>query len=273
MTMTIRVRLLLTAVSLLLVGCQKDECTTDEDCCLAKISQKYRCAFRTSGNRCAAQPNDNPLCSPSSRDGGTTPGAYCDSNGIPASGVRLSVSPLAQTCSEWCWAATSTMVLNYYGLQGNECYAVDPSGACCSPYACQSNCNMPGRPDVVLNYFGVHSQQVIGALSEPQLQHELANGRPVIAQFISSSISHFVLLSGFVPAGPNHPLATYHLIDPINWSQPWQAGVTPYVGDLTYAQVYAGPDGQSPWRVTYALLTPRADGCSPPFNPGCVCRP
>ncbi len=215
---------------------------------------------------------------PPGYDAGTpvTPMPYCDRAPSPT-GVMLPVVPTAQYCSEWCWAACASMVLQYYGRPISECEVVSAmlGGNCCQlPAACATPCNTSGNPIYLLTAGGLYAQQVWGAISPAALATELTNGRPVIVYFNGTStggmFAHFIVVSGYT-VGPIG--TTFRIIDPLNLYQPGASYTAPFVADLTYDQIYYGPDSASPWVATTAHISARPDGCNPAVSPTCSCGP
>jgi hypothetical protein len=161
-------------------------------------------------------------------------------------GVQLPVPEYFQQCSEWCWAASITMVAEYFGRPVQECeLASAKTGfACCNYAACGFDaCNQaaqPGEIDVVLSRLGVHGTFRQGALDEQSLANELDHGRPVIVGYVAPFAGHVAVISGYrVEAGGR----VFHVVDP--WPQ-FGAFDAPWV---TIAQ---GPN--MPWSFTWSGL-------------------
>ncbi len=206
-------------------------------------------------------------------DGGTTPaGGFCG-NRLPVAqgGVLLPVRPIGQQCQEWCWAATTTMVGTYYGVNVSECGLASSKAGFSGPVCCQyaacayPACDQAAQPDqidVVLGQLlGIHGIETNGAIGEQDLGLELSNGRPVIVGYLNSFAGHVVLVSGF---GPGPGGNAYHVIDP-------------YYGvfDVSYGQLaygYMGGGMQWTWAFTWSHLSPDPNGCNTSFDPSCACQ-
>ena len=124
--------------------------------------------------------------------------------GIPSS--QMNYFAAAQKRSQWCWAASIQMVLNYYGVYisqeqivartyGTDQYGNLPDwpGSWQAITANLNNWNFDnaGRPYVV------RASLKWGAPSPVVLLHELSSGRPVIAAYSSGPNSgHAVVITG-----------------------------------------------------------------------------
>jgi hypothetical protein len=196
---------------------------------------------------------------------------YCDRS-IATTKVQLMVTPQPQLCMEWCWATTASMVLQYYGLAVTQCGIASATiNTQCCPAQCNvPGCDMGGTPAPALQAFGLYYRQIARALTPVEIQSEISNGRPIIVYFNGQStggqFAHFIVLSGFDPQA-----ATFHIIDPLNLYQPGATYTQPYIADLSYKQLFDGPDAYSPWVMSIASISPRPDGCSPVVNPTCAC--
>lgn len=200
-------------------------------------------------------------------------GGYCGDRLSPdPGGVMLPVTPLAQYCQQWCWAATITMVANYYGIAAGECQLASYKAGfsqpvCCNYAACgYQPCNQPA-PQPQMEYIlgqtlGIHGSALDSGISETAVRTELSNGRPIIVGYLNSFAGHVVVVSGYGPSA--YGKATYHVIDPYNG-----------IFDVTYDQLaYGYMAGGVGWRWGYTLmhLSPRGDGCNLDFDPDCSCE-
>ena len=80
-----------------------------------------------------------------------------DGGGQP---VSLAVPEIRQQTGDWCWAASSEMVLRYYGRQYSQCDILSTwlSYSCCSPFGIDPICDV-AAPNMVtvqdtVSYFG-----------------------------------------------------------------------------------------------------------------------
>jgi peptidase C39-like protein len=161
--------------------------------------------------------------------------------GIPS--ARMNYVAAAQHNSQWCWAATIQMVLNYYGVTisqeqivartyGTDLYGYLP--------------NWPGRFDAIstsLNSrsvddagrtYVVLSTLNWGAPTPTVLVQELSQGRPVIVSYSSGPNSaHAVVITGanFIPSPLGPMIQSVVVRDP--WPSQWNTanpGRLEYVG-------------------------------------------
>ncbi|HTM68772.1 MAG TPA: papain-like cysteine protease family protein [Candidatus Binatia bacterium] len=218
-------------------------------------------------------PADCPPGGPGGPDGGA-PGAYCGDH-LPLNdgdGVQLAVPELPQQCQEWCWAATTTMVAQYYGIQAQECVLASIKAGFQQPVCCQySACSYqacdqaapPNQIDVILGQvLGIHGYENDGAITQESLALEISNGRPVIIGYLNSFAGHVVLVTGFRRL--SYHVFQFHVVDP-------------YYGvfDVDYNQLrygYMGAGASWSWAFTWMHLSPRADGCNLDWDPGCSCN-
>ena len=134
--------------------------------------------------------------------------------GIPRQGMEYVASD--QRNSQWCWAASIQMVLNYYGVSISQeqivarTYGVDPAGRLpnwggnfqnITANLNNWNIDNAGRPYVVSARLGR------GAPTPAVLLQELSNRRPVIVAYATGPNSgHAVVVTGAsytpTPGGP-----------------------------------------------------------------------
>jgi hypothetical protein len=94
--------------------------------------------------------------------------------------VTLGVSLIPQSQSNWCWAASAQMIMNYHGHQYAQCTQANERF---DEYSCCANgstsfCNRTGHPEFWRYDF--HATQTSGALSWSSLVDEIGcKGRPV----------------------------------------------------------------------------------------------
>lgn len=93
--------------------------------------------------------------------------------------LTLNVPQIAQTQSNWCWAASGEMVMDYLGTNVSQCdeanKRLNRTDCCNSPTP--SACNSPGWPEFDKYYF--NSTYLDGTLSWSSLKTEIDNKRPV----------------------------------------------------------------------------------------------
>jgi hypothetical protein len=157
-----------------------------------------------------------------------------------------------QICDEWCWAATTTMMIQAYTrtnyCAGYECQLPSREfGRQCCPYtnSCrnspqdpQTACNSPGSTsnivDAATSFSGVR-HRATGPLDQQSLDNILSSGHPVIIAVQWTRGGGHALLIGGCGSG------RYYLHDPWGWYQ--QGGISWQT--LSYAQLlqYAAPNG------------------------------
>ena len=220
---------------------------------------------------------------------------YCDK---PPSkkAVRLDLWLMQQWCTQWCWAAVITNAANYYGRTADGLGPVDecqlPSrmyddshlSICCSPDSClDENCNRSAtfaQMKDFLSWLGIGSVFYDRPLTENEIQVEITNGRPiimVIKDYQDPSSFHVALITGYLPWRGKDGQTLYRVDDPWPtnvYGVPAPVGSNGTRREMLYQQlVYNTSTDQGLWHSTYARLSPREDGCSPPLNPMCACDP
>jgi papain like cysteine protease AvrRpt2 len=192
-------------------------------------------------------------------DAGPNPGpTSCGNLPISPTRIQLPLTPIAQQCAEWCWAASISMIANYYGATVQECTlataATGNSVDCCNYAACSiSACDQGEGGNAVDTFFpelGIHGSDYPCALPERELAAEIGAGRPVMIGFQGPFSGHAAVVSGYTPGNP----ATYTLNDP-------------YYGvfEMTYQELLAGgvQIGETPWAESWAQLSPKTAVCVP----------
>lgn len=172
----------------------------------------------------------------------TDPGCGGSTPTFPASRT-LSVPFIAQRTPVWCWAATSTMVLNYYGNLADQCQIVS--------YILQRNCCLFGVGDsfcattaslqamqAAMAFGGVRSTYVPSPLTFEQIVTEIGSGRPIILSYRGSFSGHVVTLVGY-----NRTNQTVVIYDPY-----YGIFTVPYGATFSY-------NGQLIWSETLANLS------------------
>lgn len=122
---------------------------------------------------------------------------------------RLTFTMQVQLQTEWCWAATSASVNDYYAPAGTKSQCQIASGvlgsSCCiTPVS--SACNQPYYLDIALTWVGHLAQPYIGAAiafaspaaGTPSVEDEIDLGRPVACHISwSGGGGHFNAIHGY----------------------------------------------------------------------------
>lgn len=165
---------------------------------------------------CSGQPCTAGTCAPPNwwcaPDGGTSvcgdgicdPGESCSADcGTTQDAVILPVPPVPQLTQVWCWAATSEMVLTYFGKAGAQCDIVSfwTQLPCC-PYGNGVSGCYVGAPTVqaianAIQLGGVSAQVVNSALTYQEVVQEISANHPIIIAYQGSFAGHVVVLHGF----------------------------------------------------------------------------
>lgn len=114
------------------------------------------------------------------------------------------MSLVPQQTQSWCWAATTSEVLNYYRYPNYQCELVTLALArgvdCCF---FPQFCNVPGTTTQMeqLIYY-VSNGQLYGSfangpLAFEQIVAQISSGRPIIIYYGGSFVGHFVVLYGY----------------------------------------------------------------------------
>lgn len=178
-------------------------------------------------------------------------------------GQVLNVPEVIQEQDQWCWAAVSSCVLQYYGTDINQCtiaeYARtrstwfnfgsvnccdDPSKGCNNP---NMNFWTPGSIQDILQHWGVENDGYDSYLGLSQIQNEISASRPFIMFWEWTS-------------GGGHFLVGYGVLGTrIYYMDPWfESGYT--IGD--YNWVVSSSDHN--WLQTNLLTTDYTDNPLPP---------
>jgi hypothetical protein len=159
-----------------------------------------------------------------------------------------------QTQSNWCWAASGQMILNYFGGTVTQCdeateYLIlnnpfDVGTDCCSS-PLPSGCNLSGF--VQWSYLGLNFTETPKgtALSFAQLQTEMSANRPVgFGWAWDSGGGHYMVAIGAETGENNAQFVTINDPDPVN------------AGDqvtLTYAEWVNTPGTSTHWSDDYGI--------------------
>lgn len=165
----------------------------------------------------------------------TAIGALALSSYAAAQTYNLNVPLRVQEHSQWCWAGSSQMVLNFFGKTPSQCaevnYAKGINYACGnSTFNWNSYANQPNTTNsisYILNGWGV-SSSVVGVLSQSNSTSRINANRPyVILWQWTGGGGHFVVVKGYTNNG-----ATLYINDP-------------WPGNGAYARTYAATKSAS----------------------------
>lgn len=139
-------------------------------------------------------------------DGVCEPGELCGADCRADESVVLPVAPIPQSAQMWCWAATTEMILSYYGQPGSQCEVVSYwVGADCCPANTAPWCDVGApSPELIQQAIAlgqVGAQLVYAPLSFSQLKSEIDTGHPVVVLYSGSFGGHVVVLHGYDGAG------------------------------------------------------------------------
>jgi len=104
----------------------------------------------------------------------------------PVAAKVLEVSEIFQEQTAWCWAATSHCVLDYYGIELQQCqiveYAFDRGDCCESPGSCnQTNCMQgSGCMSDAIDHWGIQTAHHNSELSLAEATATIEDDRPFI---------------------------------------------------------------------------------------------
>ena len=137
--------------------------------------------------------------------------------GAPPIGVNFRVVPQSQT--NWCWAAVSSSVANYFSANSwTECAvaSAEMGGPCCQQGG-SWQCNQPHYLDRALARVG-RLRNVAGVVSRGVVEGELNGRRPLPIRVgwnngAPNGGGHFLAISGSSPYGPNDTV--FEVTDPI----------------------------------------------------------
>jgi len=128
--------------------------------------------------------------------------------GLPASplggeggfGPSLNFVVQHQAQSEWCWAAVSSSIANFFGSSNwTQCSLVNRQLnqiMCCS-YGSSGGCNQPWYLDQALTTVGHFRLFTVGSAALSQVQAEISAGRPLPVRIQwSNGGGHFIAIAG-----------------------------------------------------------------------------
>jgi hypothetical protein len=180
-------------------------------------------------------------------------------------GQVLNVPQVIQEQDEWCWDATSCCILEYYGVDINQCTVAEYTRTnavwhnfgdvdCCSDPG--QGCNYPnqmwgdpGSAQAVMQHWGVDNYGYTPSLTLSQIQTEIAANHP------------FIMLWDWTTGG-GHALVGYGISGTrMYYMDPWfDCGYT--IGD--YSWVVSSSDHS--WVGTNIVTTDYVDNPLPPSN-------
>lgn len=103
-----------------------------------------------------------------------------DTDAAPQAGAQLNFRVQPQTQSNWCWAALSASVGNYYGTGSwTQCGVANAElgrQSCCSQ---PGPCNVYGYLDSALRTTGCYGGMRENRMQMPAIENQLGMGRPV----------------------------------------------------------------------------------------------
>jgi hypothetical protein len=131
--------------------------------------------------------------------------------------MPLPVPVKIQEHSQWCWAATSSAVLEYYGTPIAQCSIANYSSrldSCCGNYTFEwdNACNNPnylgghglnsGDIQDILQHWGVYSTYTRSTIPQEVLVTDIDYGRPdiILVQWANAQ-AHFVVIRGYDLSG------------------------------------------------------------------------
>jgi len=146
--------------------------------------------------------------------------------------------------SQWCWAAVTVSVLNYFDpvSQKSQCEIArevlgEAAGDCCNN---PSACNTPQRLQAALRHIGKLDDLRAGHLEPADLQTQLNKGLPVGVRIgWSGGGGHFVVIDG---AGGTDDSLQVHVIDPLFGNSTWD-----------YEEFRSFYQGAGEWTDTFLL--------------------
>ena len=134
---------------------------------------------------------------------------------IPASGLILAPDQCNQEQDQWCWAATSQSVLDFYGTKLTQtqiaAYGTEGANDWNWTYGSSSGPTRRGVDLILSNFGGISSSPSATALTQSETQNEIdAKGQPIVIRWAwDSGGGHILVLHGLVGD-------TAYLMDPWN---------------------------------------------------------
>lgn len=160
---------------------------------------------------------------------------------------RLTFTMQVQQQSQWCWAATSASIDDYYGPAGTKSQCAIATGvlggSCCTAPGSPA-CNQPYYLDVALSWVGHLAQPCIGTAIDlvaggpgpASLETEINGGRPVGCHISwSGGGGHFNVIYGYDTGTQD-----------VDVADPYYSTHT-----LPYAAFKTGYQGAGTWDASY----------------------
>jgi hypothetical protein len=174
-----------------------------------------------------------------------------------------------QEQTQWCWAAVTASVADFYNQPGwRQCQIVETcrgTSGCCTQGS-SSACNQPWFLDQSLSRTGDLSDYLARSLSWSEVQAEIEAGRPVGVRIGWPMGGHFVAIDGYSGTG------TLDIQDPwFNHSTvSYQEFRTAYLGNGKWSHSYRTRAGSGTTPVTPSpppVVPPKPVGPPNPWTP------
>ena len=158
----------------------------------------------------------------------TVAAVICVSGVIPRDGKAevLEITEEIQKVSQWCWAAVSNSILDYYGFEGEQCEIAEYTRqvATWHNYGTAYCCDKPNGQcnywnylwgedgsvaDILLHFGGIATEGIDAPLTSDECHGQIVINRPFIIRWAwDTGGGHFVIGHGIEPDG------TFHYMDP-----------------------------------------------------------
>ncbi len=153
----------------------------------------------------------------------------------------------AQQTNNWCWAATTQMLAQHFGISVNQCdlanHRLGRNDCCTGDCPKNANCNKPGWLE--LDFVGLTFSESATALSWDQLKRQIfCSKKPMgYAYGTPGVVGHVLVIKGYVTVGGTNYLVLNDPWSPCNGSERL----------ITYNE-YADPSGTAThWDTFYNL--------------------
>lgn len=168
------------------------------------------------------------------------PPAPAESSAAGAAATTVPMPYVAQTEDNWCWAACAQMLFGRPGsTPRSQCQVASAyfGQTCCPSPGAPSACDLGAWPQVAYPPQGIPTSWIQTALTQAQVEAELAAGRPVqvCLQWSASDSTHVALIVGQNEAGD------FEVYDPIygagsrSFDQIWSAyGLGAWIYSFTF---------------------------------------
>ena len=185
---------------------------------------------------------------------------FCECLHIPLYSQVLNVPQVIQEQNQWCWAASSACVLDYFNYTTTQCTIAEFTRSvsttcnpnnfgtinCCSDpsQGCNQwnyNWGCPGSiQDILIHFANIQTNSISSSLTLPQIQTEITNGHPFIFRWgWSTGGGHFLV--GFGISGST-----------INYMNPW-VGEGYAINNYNWVVSGTDADGTHTWTHTQTL--------------------